>query len=507
MTFEIKNMAVIGVGIMGSGIAQIAAQSGHTTYLYDTKAGAAEQAKQKLAATFQKLVDKNKISAEQAAVANKHLIVADQLEELKDCDLIVEAIVERLDVKQSLMQQLEDVVSDTAILASNTSSLSITAIAANCKNPQRVVGFHFFNPVPLMKVVEVIQGLKTDPLIIDALNQLARAFGHRPVVAKDTPGFIINHAGRAYGTEALKILNENVCDISEIDRILRDGVGFRMGPFELMDLTGLDVSHPVMESIYHQYYEEARYKPNPLTKQMLDAKLLGRKVNQGFYNYATGEKTGETPAQFVTPLNTYPSVWIAADFPEDQQQLEAYLSQHNITVDTHPEPQADSLCLLACYGEDTTQAAQRFQVNPEHAVAIDLLYGITKHRTLMPSLVTKTEYRQAAHSIFNLDGGMVSMIAESIGFVAQRVLTMVINLGCDLAQQNIASVDDINAAVRLGLGYPFGPIEWGDQIGSQKILLILNRIATLTHDPRYRPSPWLQRRVALNLPLTFNTHF
>ncbi|MDO3665975.1 3-hydroxyacyl-CoA dehydrogenase [Acinetobacter higginsii] len=505
MTFEIKNMAVIGVGIMGSGIAQIAAQSGHTTYLYDTKAGAAEQAKQKLAATFQKLVDKNKISAEQATVANKHLIVADQLEELKDCDLIVEAIVERLDVKQSLMQQLEDVVSDTAILASNTSSLSITAIAANCKNPQRVVGFHFFNPVPLMKVVEVIQGLKTDPLIIDALNELARAFGHRPVVAKDTPGFIINHAGRAYGTEALKILNENVCDISEIDRILRDGVGFRMGPFELMDLTGLDVSHPVMESIYHQYYEEARYKPNPLTKQMLDAKLLGRKVNQGFYNYATGEKTGEIPARFVTPLNTYPSVWIAADFPEDQQQLEAYLRQHNITVDTHSEPQADSLCLLACYGEDTTQAAQRFQVNPEHAVAVDLLYGISKHRTLMPSLITKTEYRQAAHSIFNLDGGMVSMIAESIGFVAQRVLAMVINLGCDLAQQNIASVDDINAAVRLGLGYPFGPIEWGDQIGSQKILLILNRIATLTHDPRYRPSPWLQRRVALNLPLTFNT--
>jgi 3-hydroxybutyryl-CoA dehydrogenase len=144
--------------------------------------------------------------------------------------LIVEAIIERLDIKQSLMDQLEAIVPETTILASNTSSLSITAIAANCQHPERVIGYHFFNPVPLMKVVEVIQGLKTDPKHVETLNQLSRVFGHRPVVAKDTPGFIINHAGRAYGTEALKILNENVTDISEIDRILRDGVGFRMGP-------------------------------------------------------------------------------------------------------------------------------------------------------------------------------------------------------------------------------------------------------------------------------------
>lgn len=507
MTYDIKSLAVIGVGIMGSGIAQIAAQSGHTTYLYDTKDGAALQAKEKLAATFQKLVEKNKITVEQAESANQHLIVAQQLEDLKCCDLVIEAIVERLDIKQGLMQQLEQIVSDTTILASNTSSLSITAIAANCKLPERVVGFHFFNPVPLMKVVEVIQGLKTDQQIIEALCQLSHVFGHRPVIAKDTPGFIINHAGRAYGTEALKILNENVSDISEIDRILRDGVGFRMGPFELMDLTGLDVSHPVMESIYHQYYEEARYKPNPLTKQMLEAKQLGRKVKQGFYGYATGSKSGEKPAQYVEALTKYPSVWIAADFAEDKQRIEDYLIQHNISLDTGEHPQTESLCLVACYGEDTTQTIKRLHLNPEHTVAIDLLYGIEKHRTLMPSLRTTSEYRQVAHSIFNLDGAMVSMINESIGFVAQRVLAMVINLGCDIAQQNIASVDDINAAVRLGLGYPFGPIEWGDQIGSDKILLILNRISALTYDPRYRPSPWLQRRVALNLPLTFNSNY
>ena len=503
MTQQIKTIAIIGVGVMGSGIAQIAAQSGHTTYLYDAKAGAAQQAKEKLAATFQKLLDKNKITVEQADAANANLLIAHELSDLKSCDLIVEAIIERLDIKQSLMDQLEAIVPETTILASNTSSLSITAIAANCQHPERVIGYHFFNPVPLMKVVEVIQGLKTDPKHVETLNQLSRVFGHRPVVAKDTPGFIINHAGRAYGTEALKILNENVTDISEIDRILRDGVGFRMGPFELMDLTGLDVSHPVMESIYHQYYEEARYRPSPLTKQMLEAKQLGRKVGQGFYDYRTGSKTGETPAKVVERLDRYPSVWIATDFAADKKLLEAYLTAQNIQLDTGTTPQADSLCLLACYGEDTTHAAKRFNVNPAHSVAIDMLYGIEKHRTLMPSLATQADYVQAAHSIFNLDGALVSMIDESTGFVAQRVLAMVINLGCDIAQQNIATVDDINAAVRLGLGYPYGPIEWGDVLGSDKIFLILNRISELTYDPRYRPSPWLQRRVALNLPLTF----
>ena len=503
MTQQIKTIAIIGVGVMGSGIAQIAAQSGHTTYLYDAKAGAAQQAKEKLAATFQKLLDKNKITAEQADAANANLLISHELSDLKSCDLIVEAIIERLDIKQSLMDQLEAIVPETTILASNTSSLSITAIAANCQHPERVIGYHFFNPVPLMKVVEVIQGLKTDPKYVETLNQLSRVFGHRPVVAKDTPGFIINHAGRAYGTEALKILNENVTDISEIDRILRDGVGFRMGPFELMDLTGLDVSHPVMESIYHQYYEEARYRPSPLTKQMLEAKQLGRKVGQGFYDYRTGSKTGEIPAKVVERLDRYPTVWIAADFAADKKLLEAYLTAQNIQLDTGTTPQADSLCLLACYGEDTTHAVKRFNVNPAHSVAIDMLYGIEKHCTLMPSLATQADYVQAAHSIFNLDGALVSIIAESTGFVAQRVLAMVINLGCDIAQQNIATVDDINAAVRLGLGYPYGPIEWGDVLGSDKILLILNRISELTYDPRYRPSPWLQRRVALNLPLTF----
>jgi 3-hydroxybutyryl-CoA dehydrogenase len=297
------------------------------------------------------------------------------------------------------------------------------------------------------------------------------------------------------------MLIENVASVSELDRIYRDGIGFKMGPFELVDLTGMDVSHPVSESIYHQYYEEARYRPSVITRQRYIAKQLGRKTGKGFYDYTTGEKQGEDPAVFVEKLDHYPTVWIAADLEKDQSILKDYLEQQGITLETGPEPSEQALVLIASYGEDATTAALRYQINPKQVVCIDLLYGFNKHRTLMPTLITDSKHKTAAHSIFNLDGTSLSMIQESTGFVAQRVLAMIVNLGCDIAQQGVASVEDINAAVRLGLGYPYGPIEWGDKLGADKILLILDRMSAISRDPRYRPSAWLRRRVQLKLPL------
>ena len=524
----VNTIAIIGTGIMGMGIAQIAAQAGIAVLLFDAKAGAAEQGRQSLQVTLEKLTAKGKFTDAQLASTLQKLVVVSELSEIKQADVVIEAIIEDLAIKKQLFKQLETIVTTDTILATNTSSLSVTAIAADCNYPERVAGFHFFNPVPLMKIVEVIPGISTHSATTQVLNDLAVRMGHLGVVAKDTPGFIVNHAGRAYGTESLKIVGEGVASFEEIDRILRNGAGFRMGPFELMDLTGIDVSHPVMESIYHQYYQEPRYRPHPLTHQMLTGKKLGRKVGEGFYHYAENKKqddqksTTDSLAPYAASISetAITSVWVGADIADDKTQLVDYLNAHGVTIDTNERPTADSLVLLATYGEDTTNAAIRYKVNPAQAVAIDMLTDLSKHRTLMPSMVTQTKFVAQAYALFakgsehqtneshvtenqvaNQTGTMATLIGESTGFVAQRVVAMVINLGCDIAMQGIATPDDIDNAVKLGLGYPSGPISWGDKLGAQRILLILTRIGKLTGDPRYRPSPWLQRRARLGISL------
>lgn len=501
----IQSMALIGTGVMGMGIAQIAAQAGVQVRLFDTKIGAAEQGLEKLKVTLEKLKSKGKISEQQLAQTLSQLTILEKIEDISGVDLVVEAIIENLEIKQKLFKQLEGIVSADTILASNTSSLSVTAIASVLEHQNRVAGFHFFNPVPLMKIVEVISGLATDDQVVSDLLEFAQRMGHFGVQTKDTPGFIVNHAGRAYGPEALKALGEGVASVSEIDRILREGAGFRMGPFELFDLTALDVSHPVMESIFNQYYQEDRYRPSALTRQMLAGKKLGRKVGEGFYRYIDGGKINEAPIQEVPNINHFDSIWIKADRDQDAEILQAYINQQGLTLDKASQPSDQSLILLATYGEDTTTASLRFNVDTKRTVSIDMLTDFAKHRTLMPSIITEKSYTDQAHAIFSKDGHSVSVIQESIGFISQRVVAMVVNLACDIAQQQIAKASDIDKAVKLGLGYPYGPISWGDVLGAERILLILERIYTNTGDQRYRPSPWLKRRAQLKLSLLYTT--
>src|SRR5471032_557022 len=238
---EIRTLGLVGSGAMGRGIAQIAALGGLNVRLYDTNQQAVTAAREYLADTLNKLVAKGKLNEADAHAALVRIHAAGAIGDLADCDVVVEAIVERLDVKRELFRELEGVVGEHCILASNTSSLSITAIAAGCAKPERVVGLHFFNPVPLMKVVEVIDGLRGDPAAGDALMALGRQMGHTAVRAKDMPGFIVNHAGRGMNTEGLRIASEGVASFADIDRIMREQAGFRLGPFELLDLTALGV--------------------------------------------------------------------------------------------------------------------------------------------------------------------------------------------------------------------------------------------------------------------------
>lgn len=496
-------IGIVGCGLMGRGIAQIAVQGGVPVILHDSRPGAAEEARAAIAATLHKLAEKGKIAAQDALDAGARLSVAAALDGLAPCTTVVEAIVENLDVKQALFRQLEAVVGADCILATNTSSLSVTAIGAVCKAPGRVAGFHFFSPVPLMKIVEVIAGPLTDAGVAERLTGIAHRMGHTPVRASDTPGFIVNHAGRGYLTESLRILGENIAPHPELDRILRDAAGFRMGPFELLDLTGLDVSQPVMESIYGQYYQEPRFRPSPIARQRLAAGLLGRKSGRGFYDYEDGRKL-EPVAPALPPRADFP-VWLSAADAAAFPAVDALLDTLGAARDRGERPAAGSLCLVLPVGQDATTLAAAAQLDPVRTVALDPLF-IAGRRTLMTTPLTGAAWRDAAHALFGADGSAVSVIRDSAGLVCQRVLATIVNIGADIAQQGIASPDDIDKAVTLGLGYPKGPLALGDALGAATVLRILDGLFDFYRDPRYRPSPWLKRRALLNVSLLTPDH-
>jgi 3-hydroxybutyryl-CoA dehydrogenase len=491
------SLAVIGTGVMGRGIAQIAAQAGIRALLHDSRPGAARDAKDSISGQLARLAEKGRLERDAVARAEANLVITDSREALASCPIVIEAVVEDLEAKRELFRSLENVVSGDCLMASNTSSFSITASAAACTRPERIAGFHFFNPVPLMKVVEVVDGLLTAPWVGEALAALALRCGHEPVRAKDTPGFIVNHAGRGYGTEALRILGEGIAEFHEVDRILRDCAGFRLGPFELLDLTGLDVSHPVMESIYRQYYEEPRFRPSPLTAQRVNAGLLGRKSGRGFYRHenAKQEEIPEPRAPAARPA----SVWVSRSGLGTR--LAELVAKLGARVDAGAQPAAQSLYLVAPVGRDATATALDEGLDPTRTLAVDCLFSTDKRRTLMTTPVTAPAIRAAAHGLLASDGVPVSVIRDSPGFVAQRVIAQIVNIACDIAQQRIASPADIDAAVTLGLGYPRGPLAWGDALGPARILGILETLHHFYGDPRYRASPWLKRRARLGVSL------
>ena len=501
MNIVFAKLAVVGAGAMGRGIAQIAAQAGSQVCLFDTQIDTLQMCIDAIITTWDKQAGKGKLTAEQVAVFKSRLVACHSLNDLSQCDIVVEAIVERLDIKQNLLKQLEAIVAPTCVLATNTSSLSVTAIAAGLKMPQRFAGYHFFNPVPLMKVVEVIPGLKTDPAVCAQLTAYAQQMGHTPVTASDTPGFIVNHAGRAYGTEALRIVSEGIADFATIDAILRDQMGFKLGPFELMDLTALDVSHPVMESVYRQYYDEPRYRPSVITAQRLAGGLLGKKTGAGFYQYIDG--TQVKPAQTAIPLVAdMPPVWVSPRATRRSELLQL-LKNLGATIETGVSPSLHALTLVAPLGFDVTTVAVVERYDPARTVGIDMLTGdaATRRRVLMTNPATRTDMRDAAHALFARDGKAVSVIRDSGGFVTQRVVACIINIAADMCQQQICSPADLETAVTLGLGYPHGPLALGDLLGPTNVLEVLFNMQTVYGDPRYRPSPWLRRRGAIGLSL------
>ena len=333
----------------------------------------------------------------------------------------------------------------------------------------------------------------------DALADLARRMGHRPVRAKDSPGFIVNHAGRGFAPEALRVLGEGIASYQDIDRILREGAGFRMGPFELFDLIGLDISHAVMESMYQQYYQEPRYRTSPITGARVRAGLIGRKTGSGFYRYEGGVQVALPPAAAAPAADLRRPLWVSARGLGPR--LKPLIVKLGAAIETSEQPSGDALCLVAPLGADATSAALAEGLDAARTVAVDAFFALERRRTLMTTPVTRPEMRDAAHALLASDGVPVTVIHDSPGFVTQRVLAHIVNVACDIAQQRIATPEDIDAAVKLGLGYPLGPLAWGDALGAQRILAILEGLLAFYADPRYRPSPWLKRRALLGVSL------
>ncbi len=492
---ENLTVGVIGAGAMGRGIVQVAATGGCCVKLFDNRPESSKEAVEFIDAMLGRAVEKNRISADEAKAAMARIEIIETMSAIADSHVVIEAATENLDIKRKIFAELESIVGDDIILASNTSSLSITTIAADCNRPERVAGFHFFNPVPLMKLVEVIDGVRTEPWVADVLVGLGARMGREPVRVTDVPGFLVNQVGRGYTIEAAHLCSEGVAGFADVDRIMRDAAGFRMGPFELMDLTAIDVTHPATELIYEQFFHEPRYRPSTLMKTRMEAGLLGRKTGQGFYAYEGGKQ--QTPEEDASPGYDDRAVWVSPSNPESRGQIVDLLEKLNAKIDDGKNPGEESLIIVAPLGLDATTASLEEGLDPEHTIALDTLLSLDARRTIMKTPVTDPAFTASAHGLFAGDGTPVTVIRDSAGFVAQRILAMIVNIGCSIAQSGAATPQDIDKAVTLGLGYPHGPLAFGDFLGPDRVLEILISIFEMTGDPRYRPTPWLRRRALL----------
>lgn len=475
---------------MGAGIAQTGLAAGLKVVLHDANEAALRKARAEIMARIARQIEKGQLPASAAEQSDKNLSLAEGLTAFSSTQVVIEAIIEALEPKQQLFAALEKSVGRETVLATNTSSLSVAAIARGCERRERVCGMHFFNPVPLMKLVEVIGAPDTSTSTMETALALAKRLDKTAVEVKDAPGFLVNLMGRAYPTEALHITQEGVAPPPVIDRIMREAAGFRMGPFELMDLTGIDVNFPASTSIYRGFQNDPRLKTTILHEALFNAGRFGRKSGQGFHSYAQESKPPPPEATGSAPAS------LSACAAEDHPGFER-LAEQGLKLTTRD---AADIILVSPQGEDAATAAVRLKLPAPRVVAIDFVGLERKFLTLMAPLGGDGRVTQLADYLRG-KGYSIAIVKDSPGFVAPRILSMIANLGCETAQIGIGSPHDIDLAMRLAQNYPRGPLEWAEWLGPRRVFDTLRQIQEITGSDRYRPSLWLRRRALLGLPI------
>lgn len=486
-------VAVIGAGAMGAGIAQVAAQAGHPVALFDTREGAAAQAIAGIARQLGKRVDAGKLDAAERDAVVARLTPVARLEDLAGSALVVEAIVENLEIKRGLFAQLEEICGDACILASNTSSLSITSLAATLKRPERVAGLHFFNPAPVMALVEIVAGLASDKAVLDCLYATAQAWGKKPVHTKSTPGFIVNRVARPFYAESLRLLQEGAGDCVSLDALLRDAGGFRMGAFELTDLIGHDVNYAVTCSVFNAYYGDFRFQPSLIQKELVDAGRFGRKSGRGFYDYAEG---AERPAPQSLPAAARPECVVVEGELGPASALIERIEACGVQVIRRDGAGLIRVGEAVLALSDGRLAAERARIEGLRNLALfDLALDYAKASRLAVAFAAGTDSaaREAVAGLLQAAGIAVTEVTDSPALVVLRTVAMLANEAADAVLQGVGNAHDIDLAMCAGVNYPKGPLAWADAIGVGTVLTALDNLQRSYGEDRYRPSLLLRR--------------
>ena len=508
-------IAVAGAGTMGAGIAQLACLSGARTLLHDPMGEALEAGLERIRAQLERGVERGRLSPEQAEAASTRLEAAPALGDLSVAELVIEAAPERLELKRELFAQLSDgIVSEDCVLATNTSSLLVTAVAAGARRPERVVGMHFFNPPPVMRLLEVVAGELSSESAVALARAAGEAMGKHVIIASDGPGFLVNRCNRPFALEALKLMQERVAPLEQIDRICRIAGGFRMGPFELMDLVGVDVGLDVSRSFYEQSFGEPRWRPSPISVRTVAAGRLGRKTGRGYYDYPDGGEHRPPDPDPLSPGGGDGLIVIAGHSPLAHALADA-ASAAGWDV-ARPEAAQDReppfLILDLSLGEDLDAPLQGGPQAICCAVGslamLDPGGGAVGFHALPPFEETRlvelirgpdsaASAAAAAERFFATLGKHTTWVGDAPGLVLGRIVCQVINEAAFALAEGVGSAEDVDAGMIHGLNYPRGILRWADEIGLDHVLAVLDGLYEERREERYRAAP-LVRSLAMS---------